>query len=137
MGIPNKGFGLECALIIGQGDMEQQKIALVGNKSRAPAHIIIAAPGRLFDHLKNTKGFDLKSLKFLVLDEADKILDSDFKDAVDEILSVTPTKRQALLFSATMTKNVMTLQRTSLKDSVKIEVSTKYHTVDKLKQSYI
>ena len=51
-------------------------------------HIIIATPGRLVDHLENTKGFNLRSLKFLVMDEADRILNMDFEQEVDKILKV-------------------------------------------------
>ena len=45
-------------------------------------HILVATPGRLVDHFKNTKGFNLKSLKFLVMDEADRILNMDFEAEV-------------------------------------------------------
>lgn len=100
-------------------------------------HVIIATPGRLVDHLENTKGFNLKALKFLVMDEADRILNMDFEIEVDKILKVIPRERRTLLFSATMTKKVQKLQRASLTDPVKVEVSNKYQTVDKLQQYYI
>ncbi len=99
-------------------------------------HIIIATPGRLVDHLENTKGFNLKSLKYLVLDEADRILNMDFEKEVDKILKVVPKDRQTFMFSATMTKKVQKLQRASLKDPVRVEVSSKYQTVDSLQQYY-
>ena len=47
-------------------------------------HILVATPGRLVDHFKNTKGFNLKSLKFLVMDEADRILNMDFEAEVGQ-----------------------------------------------------
>jgi len=100
-------------------------------------HVIIATPGRLVDHLENTKGFNLRTLKFLVLDEADKILNMDFEKEVDKILKVIPKERNTYLFSATMTKKVQKLQRASLKDPVKLEVSSKYQTVDTLQQYYL
>ena len=100
-------------------------------------HILIATPGRLVDHLENTKGFNLRSLKFLVMDEADRILNMDFEVEVDKILRVIPRERRTLLFSATMTKKVQKLQRASLRNPVKVEVSTKYQTVEKLQQYYI
>ncbi|XP_026683608.1 probable ATP-dependent RNA helicase DDX47 [Diaphorina citri] len=100
-------------------------------------HIIIATPGRLVDHLENTKGFSLRSLKFLVMDEADRILNMDFEVEVDKLLKVIPRERRTFLFSATMTKKVQKLQRASLQDPVKVEVSTKYQTVDQLRQYYI
>ncbi|KAF3846929.1 hypothetical protein F7725_004007 [Dissostichus mawsoni] len=100
-------------------------------------HIVIATPGRLIDHMENTKGFSLRALKFLVMDEADRILNMDFETEVDKILKVIPRERHTYLFSATMTKKVQKLQRAALKDPVKCAVSTKYSTVDKLQQYYI
>ena len=76
-------------------------------------HILVATPGRLVDHLENTKGFSLKSLKYLVMDEADRILNMDFEVEVNKILRCIPTERRTMLFSATMTKKVAKLQRAS------------------------
>ncbi|EEC06117.1 DEAD box ATP-dependent RNA helicase, putative [Ixodes scapularis] len=67
-------------------------------------HVVIATPGRLVDHLENTKGFSLKALKYLVMDEADRILNMDFEEEVDKILRVIPRERHTYLYSATMTK---------------------------------
>merc|ERR1719188_1039700 len=98
----------------------------------------VETPGRLVDHLENTKGFNLKALKYLVMDEADRILNMDFEVEVDKILGNIPREgRRTMLFSATMTKKVAKLQRASLKDPVKVEVSSKYQTVDKLLQYYL
>lgn len=72
-----------------------------------------------------------------VMDEADRILNMDFEVEVDKILRVIPRERRTLLFSATMTKKVQKLQRASLRNPVKVEVSTKYQTVEKLQQYYI
>jgi len=74
----------------------------------------------------------LKQLKFLVLDEADKLLNMDFEREINAILDIIPKERNTYLFSATMTNKVSKLQRASLKDPVKIEVSTKYQTVSTL-----
>lgn len=71
------------------------------------------------------------------MDEADRILNMDFEVEVDKILKVIPRERNTYLFSATMTKKVQKLQRASLKDPVKVEVSNKYKTVDKLQQYYL
>lgn len=126
------GIGVKCAVIVGGMDMMSQALTL----AKKP-HIIIATPGRLVDHLTNTKGFNLKALKFLVMDEADRILNMDFEVEVDKILKVIPRERRTFLFSATMTKKVQKLQRASLVNPVKVEVSTKYKTVDQLQQYYI
>jgi ATP-dependent RNA helicase DDX47/RRP3 len=125
-------IGVQCAVIVGGMDMVTQAMTL----ARKP-HIIIATPGRLVDHLENTKGFSLRSLKYLVMDEADRILNMDFEPEVDKILKAIPRERHTLLFSATMTKKVEKLQRASLRDPVRVEVGTKYQTVELLQQSYV
>lgn len=125
-------IGVKCAVIVGGMDMMSQALVL----AKKP-HILIATPGRLLDHLENTKGFNLKALKYLVMDEADRILNMDFEVEVDKILKVIPRERHTFLFSATMTKKVKKLQRACLRDPVKVEVSTKYQTVEKLQQYYV
>ncbi|GMJ15028.1 RNA HELICASE10 [Hibiscus trionum] len=123
------GIGLKCAVLVGGENLMQQQIAL-GKRPQ----IIVASPGRLVDHLNNTKGFSLHMLKYLVLDEADKLLDVDFEKALDDILNVIPRDRHTYLFSASMTRNVKKLKRACLRNPVLIESSSKYCTVDTLKQ---
>jgi len=125
-------IGVKCAVIVGGMDMVSQSIAL----ARKP-HIIVCSPGRLVDHLENTKGFNLKALKYLVLDEADRLLDFDFGVEIEKVLKVIPQDRRTFLFSATMTTKVEKLQRASLSNPVRIEVATKYSTVDTLLQYYL
>uniref|UniRef100_A0A182WGP0 RNA helicase n=1 Tax=Anopheles minimus TaxID=112268 RepID=A0A182WGP0_9DIPT len=125
-------IGVKCCVIVGGMDLVTQAIQL----ARKP-HIIIATPGRLVDHLENTKGFNLKAIKYLVMDEADRILNMDFEEEVNKILKVLPRERRTFLFSATMTKKVKKLERASLRDPVKVEVSSKYQTVEKLLQYYM
>ncbi|KAH9298945.1 hypothetical protein KI387_030627, partial [Taxus chinensis] len=126
------GIGVKCAVVVGGVDMMAQSIAL----ARRP-HVVVGTPGRLLDHLTNTKGFNLRTLKYLVLDEADRLLNMDFEQEIDEILKVIPRERKTYLFSATMTNKVAKLQRACLKNPVKVEVSSKYSTVDSLKQQYL
>ncbi|XP_014280268.1 probable ATP-dependent RNA helicase DDX47 [Halyomorpha halys] len=126
------GIGVKTAIIVGGMDMMSQAMVL----AKKP-HVLIATPGRLVDHLENTKGFNLKAVKYLVMDEADRILNMDFEIEVDKILRVMPRERRTFLFSATMTKKVQKLQRACLRNPVKVEVSTKYTTVEKLQQYYI
>ncbi|KAK9461533.1 P-loop containing nucleoside triphosphate hydrolase protein [Lipomyces oligophaga] len=125
-------IGLRCAVVVGGMDMMSQALAL----SKRP-HVIVATPGRLMDHLEHTKGFNLKGLKYLVMDEADRLLDMDFGPIIDKLLQLIPTERRTLLFSATMTSKVEKLQRASLASPVRVAVSTKYETVKTLLQSYI
>ena len=126
-------ISVRCAVIVGGMDMVPQAIAL----GRKP-HIIVATPGRLLDHLENTKGFSLRSLKYLVMDEADRLLDLDFGPILDKILKVLPRERRTYLFSATMSSKVESLQRASLKDPLRVSISSnKYQTVSTLLQSYV
>ncbi|KAI8998491.1 DEAD-domain-containing protein [Trametes punicea] len=125
-------MGVRCATIIGGVDMMAQKVAL----AKKP-HIVVATPGRLNDHLEETKGFSLRTLKFLVLDEADRLLDMDFGPIIDKILKVIPKERTTYLFSATMTTKVAKLQRASLSNPVRVEVNSKYSTVSTLLQYYL
>ncbi len=100
-------------------------------------NVIVATPGRILDHLQNTKGFHLNNLKYLVLDEADKLLNKDFEEQFNQIISMIPEDRRAYLFSATLTTKVDKLQRVSLKNPVRVEVSNKYQTVSNLEQFYV
>ncbi|AOW00559.1 ATP-dependent rRNA helicase RRP3 [Yarrowia lipolytica] len=122
-------MGLRTAVVVGGMNMMTQAVAL----SKKP-HVIVATPGRLVDHLENTKGFSLRTLKFLVMDEADRLLDMEFGPSLDKILKVIPRQRNTYLFSATMTSKVEKLQRASLVDPVRVAVSTKYQTADNLLQ---
>ena len=126
-------IGVRKAVLVGGMDMMPQSIAL-GKKP----HVIIATPGRLLDHLENTKGFSLRSLKFLVMDEADRLLDLDFGPILEKILRNIPKEgRRTFLFSATMSSKVESLQRASLSNPVRVSVSRdKYQTVEKLQQSW-
>ncbi|KAF8599864.1 DEAD-domain-containing protein [Ceratobasidium sp. AG-I] len=125
-------IGVRCATIVGGMDMMGQSIAL-GKRS----HVIVAAPGRLNDHLENTKGFSLRGLRYLVLDEADRLLDMEFGPVVDKILKVLPQEQITFLFSATMSTKVAKLQRASLRSPVRAEVNGKYLTVLTLLQYYV
>ncbi|KAK3287375.1 DEAD-box ATP-dependent RNA helicase 10 [Cymbomonas tetramitiformis] len=126
-------ISLKCATLVGGVDMMAQSILL----AKRP-HVIVGTPGRVVDHLTNTKGFNLRSLKALVLDEADRLLNLDFEQEIDQILKVAPVEgRRTMLFSATMTSKVAKLQRACLSNPVKVEVSSKYQTVDTLRQQYV
>ncbi|KAI0441517.1 DEAD-domain-containing protein [Xylaria telfairii] len=119
--------------IVGGLDMVAQGIAL----GKRP-HVVVATPGRLLDHLEKTKGFKLNSLKYLVIDEADRLLDMDFGPVLDTLLKFLPRERRTFLFSATMSSKVESLQRASLRDPVRVSVSSsKYQTVSTLKQCFI
>mmetsp|Transcript_12012 Transcript_12012/g.36617 ORF Transcript_12012/g.36617 Transcript_12012/m.36617 type:complete len:448 (-) Transcript_12012:894-2237(-) len=125
-------IGARSVAISGGVDMMTQAVAL----AKRP-HIVVASPGRLVDHLEHTKGFSLRHVRYLVLDEADRLLNMDFEKELDKIVSVLPRDRRSFLFSATMTSKVKKLQRASLRDPAKVEVADKYSTVDTLVQNYM
>lgn len=83
------------------------------------ADVVVGTPGRVLDHLRRGT-MKLNNLKILVLDEADRMLDMGFMPDVDAIINHCPKKRQTLLFSATITPDVVHLSRRYMKNQVKI-----------------
>eukprot|EP01133_Synstelium_polycarpum_P015447 gene15447-18325_t len=102
-------------------------------------HIIVATPGRLAAHLSNGLKVALQFCRFLVLDEADRMLSEDFELEIQKIVEhlPAPEKRQTLLYSATMTNNIKKLGLVPLRNPYIFEDNQKYDTVDTLKQEYI
>jgi ATP-dependent RNA helicase DeaD len=88
---------------------------------KSGAQIIVGTPGRTLDHLRQGT-LDLQSVRFLVLDEADEMLDSGFAPDVDAILGETPSQRQTALFSATIPEWVARTAKKHLRNPVKVEV---------------
>lgn len=122
-------MGMRSVCIVGGMNMMEQALELL----KKP-HVIVATPGRIMDHLELTKGFSLRKLRYLVMDEADRLLDMDFGPALDKILKVIPRERHTYLFSATMTNKIEKLQRASLRDPVRVAVLSKYETAENLQQ---
>lgn len=84
-------------------------------KLKRGCNLVIATPGRLLDHMRDTKGFMFKNLKMLVIDEADRILQIGFEEEMKAIIKMLPKDRQTLLFSATQTDNVEQLAALSMR----------------------
>jgi len=78
-------------------------------------NILICTPGRLLQHMNESEGLDTSSLKILVIDEVDRILDMGFREPVDQIMRNLPKKVQTMLFSATVGKTLKDLARVNLK----------------------
>lgn len=104
------------------------------NAIRNGVDIIIATPGRLLD-LMNQGHVRLSSIKFLVLDEADRMLDMGFINDIKKVLKMVPEKRQTLFFSATASKEIMVLANTILKDPIHIAVNPVASAAPIIKQS--
>ena len=101
---------------------------------RQGVEILIATPGRLLD-LIGQGHVDLSYVQFLVLDEADRMLDMGFIRDIRKILALIPDERQSLLFSATMPPSIVELSRDILYEPVRIEVSPESTTVEAIEQS--
>ncbi|KAG1845483.1 P-loop containing nucleoside triphosphate hydrolase protein [Suillus subalutaceus] len=104
-------------------------------------NLIVATPGRLLDHLENTKGFVFRNLKALVIDEADRILEIGFEEEMKKIIKILPNdERQSMLFSATQTTKVQDLARISLRPGplhVDVDKEEATSTVSTLSQGYV
>lgn len=90
------------------------------------AHIIIGTPGRIQDHLSR-ETIELKDINKLVLDEADRMLDMGFYDAIKKIISNLPKKRQSMLFSATYPENIQKLSHEILSNPLIVKIDTKHN----------
>ncbi|KAF8445958.1 DEAD-domain-containing protein [Boletus edulis BED1] len=121
-----------CCLAAGGLSLKSQEAAL-----RTFPDIVIATPGRLIDHLRNSLSFTLDALDVLVLDEADRMLSEGFADELDEIIKACPLSRQTMLFSATMTDSVDDLVKVSLNKPVRLFVDPKHRTAKALVQEFV
>jgi ATP-dependent RNA helicase DDX18/HAS1 len=123
----------KCGLLIG-GNSRKTEVNMLTN-CKPP--LIIATPGRLLDHMKDPKKyFKYDNLKMLIIDEADTILKIGFEEDLKQILSLIPTKRQTMLFSATLQAKLDDLIKLSLTDPQKIEVGEQT-TVSNLEQGVV
>jgi len=123
-----RGTNLQMTCIYGGVGQNPQVKAL-----RRGIDILVATPGRLLD-LVEQKHVHLGQVQILVLDEADRLLDMGFIRDVKRIVSMTPSKRQSLLFSATMPDAVTELADKMLKNPIRIEVAPKQMTVERIEQ---
>ncbi len=115
--------GAKLAACVGGMDMRQERRALA-----AGAHIVVGTPGRLRDHI--TRGsLDMASVRAVILDEADEMLDLGFREDLEFILKAAPPDRRTLMFSATVPKQIATLAKRFQKNSIRISANlgTKQH----------
>lgn len=95
-------LGLKVCCLVGGQHVEDQ----VSELKRSKFHIIVGTPGRIVYHLENTSQLKLNHVRFLVLDEADQMLDEMFEDHLQFILTKIHSNHRTYMFSATMTQNV-------------------------------
>lgn len=98
--------------------------------------IIIGTPGRVMDHMRR-KTLKFEHLKMIVLDEADEMLNMGFREDIDTILEKVPDERQTILFSATMSKEILDITKKYQKDPIHIKIAHKELTVPLIEQYYL
>ncbi len=124
-----EGTHIKTALVVGG-----QSINAQAQKLTKGTDVLVATPGRLID-LLDRKAVRLDEAKFLVLDEADQMLDLGFIHALRQIAKVLPAERQTMLFSATMPKQMAEIASAYLTDAVRIEVTPPGKPVERIEQS--
>ncbi len=103
---------------------------------RRGVHVVVGTPGRVMDHLE--KGtLDLSDVKFVVLDEADEMLNMGFAEDVETILRTTPSEKQVALFSATMPPQIRRIAKQYAPNAVEVTVKNKTRTAENVAQRYL
>ncbi|MCH9654865.1 MAG: DEAD/DEAH box helicase [Planctomycetes bacterium] len=126
---PDKSLNL--SVLVGGKPLRPQE-----NQLKRGAQIAVGTPGRVIDHI-NRGNLKLNTLEFVVLDEADRMLDIGFRPDIEKILRKCPEKRQTLLLSATMPPPVERLARRYMQEPVVINLSEDKVSVDAIDQYYI
>lgn len=121
---------LQIVSVYGGSDIRSQMKALKG-----PAHIVVGTPGRVID-LINRGSLKIQNIRWLVLDEADEMLNMGFKDDIETILASTPEDRQTLLFSATMPPFIAGIAQNYMKDPMEIRIGRTNQGADTVEHHY-
>ena len=122
---------LTSALAIGGVPMGRQVRSMMQG-----VEVLVATPGRLLD-LVQSNGLKLNQIEFLVLDEADRMLDMGFINDIRKIVAKLPVRRQTLFFSATMPKDIAELADTMLRDPARVAVTPVASTVERINQQVL
>lgn len=125
----NQVKGNRSVVVIGGANIRTQIADL-----RRGATVVIATPGRLLD-LKERRAINLSTVEVLVLDEADRMLDMGFLPAIKQVLAMLPSKRQTLLFSATMSSSIESLARSTMIQPKLVEVSPRGSAAQMIEQT--
>jgi superfamily II DNA/RNA helicase len=116
--------------VYGQHSMNLEVQAL-----KKGASIVTGTPGRVYDHIRQAN-LKVKQIRYLVLDEADRMLDMGFIDQVFKIIKTLPKDRVTLLFSATIPPEIQSICKGYMKNPVRIEIESPTKTVDTIRQTY-
>ncbi|MCF6182567.1 DEAD/DEAH box helicase [Lutibacter sp.] len=122
--------GFRVAAVYGGSNIDEQI-----RKLKKGVQIVVGTPGRTVDLIKR-KQLKLANVKWLVLDEADEMLNMGFKDELDKVLAVTPKEKQTLLFSATFPREVESIAKNYMHKPVEISAGQKNRGADKVTHQY-
>ncbi|KAG1684308.1 hypothetical protein DVH05_024624 [Phytophthora capsici] len=123
---------ITCSLAVGGLPLKAQEAEL-----RNRPDVVVCTPGRMIDHLRNSKSVHMDDLEILVLDEADRLLELGFTEEVLELVRMCPVQRQTMLFSATMTSKVDQLIDLSMKRPVRISTDPLFDMAKHLVQEFV
>lgn len=121
---------IRCAVVFGRQPMEMQRREL---KQRV--HIVVGTPGRTFDHIER-KNINLGEIKYLIIDEADKMLDMGFIEQVESIIKMLPKNRVTMLFSATMPDRIGDICNEYMINPIKVEIDSEGSAEQQIAQVY-
>ncbi|RDB24936.1 ATP-dependent RNA helicase DBP10 [Hypsizygus marmoreus] len=127
---PKKGQSLRWGLIVGGEGLDEQFEMITNNPD-----IIIATPGRLL-HLAVEMNMDLKSIQYVVFDEADRLFEMGFETALNEIINRLPPSRQTLLFSATLPKSLVDFAKAGLQEPKLVRLDAESKISSDLKMAF-
>ncbi|MDE6035241.1 MAG: DEAD/DEAH box helicase [Ruminococcus sp.] len=122
--------GVKAVAVYGGASMEKQIYEL-----KRGANIVIGTPGRILDHIRR-RTIKLDKIGYVVLDEADEMLNMGFREDIEAILSEVPEKRQTVLFSATMPPAILAITEKYQRNPVHVEIKTSQKTVEAIEQIY-
>ncbi len=121
---------VKATAVFGGTDMQRQIYSL-----KRGANVVIGTPGRIKDHISR-RTLKLGEVKFVVLDEADEMLNMGFRPDMEYILGLTPQERQTLMFSATMSPDILSITKKFMQKPTKVTVGIENATISTVKQTY-
>ncbi len=126
-----RGTDLRAIVLVGGDSLEEQFTSMLLNPD-----VIIATPGR-FLHLRTEMSLDLKSVRYIVFDEADQLFEIAFEEALNELIASLPASRQAILFSATLPKTLVNFAKVGLSNPVLIRLDSEAKISDQLEMCFL
>ena len=125
-----KGTDLRSIVLIGGDSLEDQFLSMMTNPD-----ILVATPGR-FLHLKVEMNLDLKTVEYIVFDEADRLFEMGFAEQLNELLVALPPSRQSLLFSATLPRSLVDFAKAGLSNPVLVRLDAETKISDQLQMAF-